>query len=113
MKLKTGTSDHIQSRDATSYNFNDSRQPVLCAVAEIPTYFLSAETQDKENIQPPPNKPTEWRVQVFCPENSVVKFWDNECSIEASYQQQQEKKKAHSHKAQVSSWNRCHTHTHA
>lgn len=40
-KLKTGTSEHIQSQDATSYNFSDSRQPVLCAVAEIPIYFLS------------------------------------------------------------------------
>ena len=59
MKLKTGTSEHIQSQDATSYNFSDSRQPVLCAVAEIPIYFLSAETQDKGHIQLPPDKPTE------------------------------------------------------
>lgn len=59
MKLKTGTSEHIQLRDATSYNFSDSRQPVLCAVAEIPIYLLSAETQGKGNIQPPPDKPTE------------------------------------------------------
>ena len=59
MKLKTATSEHIQLRDATSYNFSDSRQPVLCAVAEIPIYLLSAETQGKGNIQPPPDKPTE------------------------------------------------------
>ena len=48
MKLKTGTSEHIQLRDATSYNFSDSRQPVLCAVAEIPITCSQLRLRAKE-----------------------------------------------------------------